>query len=73
MDKFRKLKPDFGYPFAIKRTSAYLTPKEAKRQRITDPPATLRGAKHTDWEAALNSMLGKRGILNDDEYKMKIK
>jgi hypothetical protein len=61
---------DFGYPFAIKRTNAYLTPKEAKRQRITDPPAMLKNAKHTDWEAALNNMLGKRGFVNDDEYNL---
>ena len=63
---------DFGSAFAIKRTNAYLTPSEAKRQRITDPPAVIKNAKHTDWEAALNKMLGRQGILNDDEYNMKI-
>lgn len=64
-----RLKPDFGYPFAMKRTNAYLTPKEAKRQMVKDPKISLKG-KHTNWESVLNNMLGKQGILNDDEYNM---
>lgn len=64
----KPLHPDFGYPFAMKRTNAYLTPKEAKRQMIRDPKSVMPKGKHTAWEAALNNMLGKRGILNDDEY-----
>ena len=64
------LHPDFGYPFAIQRTNAYLTPKEKKPQTIKDPKSVIRKAKHTDWEAAINKMLGKRGILNDDEYNL---
>ena len=60
---------DFGYPFAIQRTNAYLTPKEAKRQAVKDPVGPLKG-KHTNWEAVLNKMLGNSGILNDDEYNL---
>ena len=65
----RALPHDFGYPFAMPRTNAYLTPKESRRQMVKDPKPVLRGA-HTNWEAVLNSMLGKRGILNDDEYNL---
>lgn len=62
------LHPDFGYPFAMKRTNAYLTPLEKKKQKISDPKTTIKGS-HTNWESVLNGMLGKQGILNDDEYK----
>ena len=67
-DRLGPLHPDFGYPFAIKRTNAYSTPLERKKQDITDTRRTLKG-KHTDWESVLNNMLGSRGIVNDDEYK----
>ena len=63
------LHPDFGYPFAIKRTNAYSTPLERKPQTIKDPKGVIRKAKHTNWEAVLNKMLGNQGFLNDDEYK----
>lgn len=67
-DRLGPLHPDFGYPFAIKRTNAYLTPLERKKQHIVDTKRTLKG-KHTDWEKILNDILGRSGIVNDDEYK----
>ena len=56
------------YKFGSSNTNAYLTPLERKRQDITDTKRTLRG-KHTDWEKVLNNLLGRSGIVNDDEYK----
>jgi hypothetical protein len=63
-------KRDFGYPFAIKRTNAYISPASARRQRVTDPKATIKGARHVPWESVLNNMLGRQGFLNDDEYNL---
>lgn len=50
----------------------YLNSKQRFIQHITAPKKTINGAM-ASWESSVNGVLGRAAVLNDDEYKMKIK